>query len=213
MFFRFCCVAAISYLLGSVNFSIIVSRWLIGADIRNYGSKNAGMTNSFRVMGGKKTLIVILGDVSKGALSVLIAYLIFRETGGSLLIYAKLTAAVFAVAGHIFPIYFGFKGGKGVLTTASVLLFFDWRILLALLVVFAVSYFPLFYVSLSSVLAAFSLPFLLYFFYRDLPVTAIGIIMSGGIIFMHRSNIVRLINGTEVKTNFFKRTEREASKK
>ncbi len=210
MYLKFAVVAVVSYLLGSFNFAIIVSKTMLGVDIRNYGSKNAGMTNALRTMGGKKTLIVIFGDVAKGALAVLAAHLLFQSAGVETLAHAKLVAAIFAVAGHIFPVYFHFKGGKGVLTSAAVMLFFDWRILLFLVLVFFAVYMLTKYVSLSSMSAAVCLPFLMYYFYRDIPITLIGVLITAGLIIMHRSNIKRLLTGAETKTYFFRKKETDS---
>lgn len=205
MFLKFTLAAAVSYLLGSFNSAIIVSKLLFGDDIRKYGSKNAGMTNALRVMGGKKTLLVILGDVAKGAAAILAAYLLFSGESDTVVTYAKLTAAIFVVTGHIFPLYFGFRGGKGVLTAAAAFLFFDWRVFLVIISIFALIYFTTNYVSLSSIIAAVCLPFLIYAFYGDISVTLVAAIIAGGIILMHRANIKRLIHKTEPKTNFFKK--------
>ncbi len=216
MFLKFAAVAVISYLLGSFNTSIIVSKSMLGVDIRNYGSKNAGMTNALRTMGGKKALIVIAGDVAKGALAILTAHLLFQNDSAQLYAYAKLIAAIFAVSGHIFPLYFHFRGGKGVLTSAAVLLFYDWRIMIVLFAVFFTAYFLTRYVSLGSMLAAACLPFLMYYYYRDIPITLVGALITAGLIIMHRSNIRRLLHGTETKTYFFRKKEsdnQEASMK
>ncbi|MCX7614925.1 MAG: glycerol-3-phosphate 1-O-acyltransferase PlsY [Clostridiales bacterium] len=205
MYLKFVLAAVFSYLLGSFNTSIVVSKSLAGIDIREYGSKNAGLTNSLRTLGGKKALLVVAGDVAKGGAAILIAYLLFHGYNAQIIAYAKLIAGIFAVTGHVFPVYFNFKGGKGVLTGGSVILFFDWRILLILLTIFLLTYFITKYVSLGSVLAAFALPFLMYYFYQDTLITSVGILISAGLIIMHRSNIKRLINRTESKTNFRKK--------
>ena len=108
---HFAIIAVCAYLLGSLSFAIIVSKLTLGKDIRNYGSGNAGLTNAYRTMGAKKTLLVLLGDIAKGAAAVSIGMVLAGPVG-------KLTAGIFVILGHMFPLYFGFKGGKGVLHIA-----------------------------------------------------------------------------------------------
>ena len=103
---HFAIIAVCAYLLGSLSFAIIVSKLTLGKDIRNYGSGNAGLTNAYRTMGAKKTLLVLLGDIAKGAAAVSIGMVLAGPVG-------KLTAGIFVILGHMFPLYFGFKGGKG----------------------------------------------------------------------------------------------------
>ena len=114
-------IAAISYLLGSLSFAIIICKLTLGQDIRTYGSGNAGLTNSYRTMGAKKTLLVLVGDIGKAAISLAIGGMLEGTMG-------KLVAGIFVIVGHVFPVYFGFRGGKGVLVGATMLLFLDWRI-------------------------------------------------------------------------------------
>jgi len=102
---HFAIIAVCAYLLGSLSFAIIVSKLTLGKDIRNYGSGNAGLTNAYRTMGAKKTLLVLLGDIAKGAAAVSIGMVLAGPVG-------KLTAGIFVILGHMFPLYFGFKGGK-----------------------------------------------------------------------------------------------------
>lgn len=108
---HFAIIAVCAYLLGSLSFAIIVSKVTLGKDIRNYGSGNAGLTNAYRTMGAKKTLFVLLGDIAKGAAAVSVGWALGGPVG-------KLTAGIFVILGHMFPLYFGFKGGKGVLVGA-----------------------------------------------------------------------------------------------
>ena len=108
---HFAIIAVCAYLFGSLSFAIIVSKVTLGKDIRNYGSGNAGLTNAYRTMGAKKTLFVLLGDIAKGAAAVSVGWALGGPVG-------KLTAGIFVILGHMFPLYFGFKGGKGVLHIA-----------------------------------------------------------------------------------------------
>jgi glycerol-3-phosphate acyltransferase PlsY len=183
MFFKFILTAIGAYLLGSFNFGIIISKLLTGSDLRNFGSGNAGFTNAYRVMGPKKAILVMTGDVLKGILAILLG----RWLGGD---DGKLIAFIFVIVGHVFPLYFGFRGGKGVLTTISVLLMFDWRVFLILMAVFLITFALSRYISLSSMLAAATLPFAMLLFYSDRwYFVAVGALIGGAIIFFHRSNI------------------------
>lgn len=177
---------------------------MLGTDIRNYGSGNAGSTNAYRLMGGKKTLLVMLGDILKGILAVLIAGAMFGELshfGG----IGKLTAGISVVLGHVFPLYFGFKGGKGVLTAAAVFGMFDIRVLAIVLSVFIIVVLITRFVSLASIFAAAAVPISMVIFYGLDPVyLTAGILLGGFVIYMHRSNIKRLLNKEESKFSFHK---------
>jgi glycerol-3-phosphate acyltransferase PlsY len=187
--------AVIAYLLGSINSSIIVSKLLLGVDVRKYGSGNAGLTNSFRTMGAKKTVFVLIGDVLKGMVSVWIGGFIGGQTGAIL-------AAGFAVLGHVFPIYFGFKGGKGILTGASVLLAFDWRVFAVCIGTFFVLSILTHYVSLGSIVAAGIQPFVMHHFHPDPLCVTVAACAGILMIYKHKGNIVRLCKGEESKFSF-----------
>ena len=160
-------IIAAAYLLGSLNSAIIVSRLMLGVDIRNYGSGNAGSTNAFRTMGGKKALLVVGGDILKGIIAVVIGAWLGGDMG-------KLLAGVFVVVGHVFPLYFGFKGGKGVLTSATMIALIDWRVFLVIFAVFLAAFLFTRYVSLGSILAAFTFPFAMWHFHRDVMMTVVA---------------------------------------
>ena len=205
---KYAIVIVISYLLGSINSSIIVSKLLMGKDIREYGSGNAGSTNSYRMMGGKNTLIVMAGDLLKGIIAVLIAGFMFGEMGylGGM---GKMVAASSAIVGHIFPVFFGFKGGKGILTAAAVFGVFDIRVLAIILGTFIVVVLICKYVSLASICAAAMLPVaigILYGFTSTYFI--IGFFTAALVIFMHRSNIGRLLKGTESKFSFKRKEDK-----
>ena len=176
-------IAVISYLLGSINTSIIVSKVALKKDIRDYGSGNAGFTNAVRSMGWKRGLIVLFGDVGKCAAAILLGQLIYSGNmsfdGGA---GGRLLAGAFVFLGHIYPLYFGFRGGKGVLTLGTTMAMYDWRIFLIAFGVFLIISICTRYVSLGS--------------------TFVAAFMSGLVIFKHRSNIKRLIHGTESKFSF-----------
>ncbi len=199
---QFGIIAVCAYLLGSLSFAIIVSRATIGKDIRDLGSGNAGLTNSFRVMGAGKALFVLLGDIAKGAAAVTIGALV--ATSAPL---GKLVAGVFVIMGHMFPLYFGFRGGKGVLVGAVMLLLFDWRIFLIAFVLFLISVASTRWVSLGSVVGAASCPVTAFIFYRDPVLTAMIFGMAVAVIFMHRSNIMRMLRGEENRISFKRKKE------
>ena len=208
LWIKYAIVIVSAYLLGSLNFSIIISKALMGRDIRQYGSGNAGSTNSYRMMGGKKTLLVMLGDILKGVAAVLIAGAVFGELGeiGGI---GKMVGGAAAIVGHIFPIFFGFKGGKGILTAAAVFGVFDVRILAIILGVFIVVVLICRFVSLASICAASALPIALAIFYGvNSPYFIIGFLLAALVIFMHRSNIVRLIHGEESRFSFKRKDDK-----
>ena len=192
---HFAIIAVCAYLLGSLSFAIIVSKLTLGKDIRNYGSGNAGLTNAYRTMGAKKTLLVLLGDIAKGAAAVSIGMVLAGPVG-------KLTAGIFVILGHMFPLYFGFKGGKGVLVGAVMLAFFDWRVFGIAFVLFLLSVIVTKWISLGSILGAVSFPITTWVFYRDQVLTAMALGMAAVVVFMHRSNIGRIIRGKENKFSF-----------
>jgi glycerol-3-phosphate acyltransferase PlsY len=180
------------YLLGSVNFSLIIGKFY-GTDVRQHGSGNAGTTNTLRVLGKKAAAMVFAGDILKGVIACLLGRLI---AGGDIGIMA---AGFGAIIGHNWPLYFGFKGGKGVLTSAAVVMMMDWRAGAICLTVFIILVAITRYVSLGSIVGAGLFPIVSLVMGRN----ALFIIFSTAIailiIFRHRSNIVRLLNGTESK--------------
>ena len=197
---HFAIIAVCAYLLGSLSFAIIVSKLTLGKDIRNYGSGNAGLTNAYRTMGAKKTLLVLLGDIAKGAAAVSIGMVLAGPVG-------KLTAGIFVILGHMFPLYFGFKGGKGVLVAAGAILAIQPVLLPFLAIIFLVCLIPTGMVSLGSVAMAVLYPVLTIIYGSlqgyaagDMLVCAIGSgFMSGMVIYMHRANIQRIREGKEYR--------------
>ncbi len=196
---KFLIIFIIAYLLGSISTSILFSKIKTGKDIRDFGSGNAGATNTLRTLGKGAAIIVLLGDMLKAVIAILIAKALLNEQ------IAVYIASIGVVLGHNFPIYFGFKGGKGVAVSAVACLFADWRIgifvvILSLLIMLTTKY-----VSLGSIIGAV-LVFLLGFLFRgiDIPYIIFSIIIGGLAIIMHRKNIVRLLNGNENKLSFSK---------
>jgi acyl phosphate:glycerol-3-phosphate acyltransferase len=184
--------AIIGYLLGSANSSLIVGKFY-GVDIREHGSGNAGTTNTLRTLGKKAALFVLAGDLLKGVLAYLAGYYI---TGSALGGMIGGTAAIF---GHVWPVFFSFKGGKGVLTTLAVLLMMDWSTALALLGIFIIIVALTRYVSLGSIVGAALFPILSIILGKNIENILISALIAILIIIMHRSNILRLLKGTESK--------------
>ena len=197
----------IGYLLGNINGAVCISR-LMGDDVRSHGSGNAGLTNFIRSYGAGRSLAVILIDAGKAVLACTATGLLIQPYCGYTMGAALGGLAV--MLGHNFPALLGFRGGKGVLSGLFIALSIDWRIALILLVVFFGAYLLTKYVSLGSVLAAaaFCICFVV-FHWQEPVVMACGVVMGGMVIFMHRSNIVRLLKGQERKTNLFARGEQK----
>ena len=191
------------YLLGNLNGAILASK-LRGDDVRTHGSGNAGLTNFIRSYGANHSLLVILIDAGKGVLSCFFGGLLLAPEFGFTAGAAIGGAAV--MMGHMFPVFFGFHGGKGILTGLFIAIVVDWRVALLILTVFAVFYFTTRFVSLSSVMAsaAFAVGFML-FHHQNLIAMLCGVFMGAMAVFMHRTNIARLLKGQETKTDLFKK--------
>ena len=205
-------VAIIAYLIGSVNFSILISKKMAGFDVREKGSGNAGTTNMLRSVGKKAAAITLICDILKGVISIVIAIIvgnIAKNLDRELLLQI---AGIAVVLGHTFPIFFGFKGGKGVATSLGVLLISNLQIGLICLV-FAVVLMALTrMVSLGSCAAAVLFPVLTLFINQHYTVLTDGksgrvyfvysVILAIIVLYNHRSNIKRILSGTENKLSF-----------
>ncbi|MGN0522449.1 MAG: glycerol-3-phosphate 1-O-acyltransferase PlsY [Eubacterium sp.] len=215
-------IAVISYLLGSLNFSIIFSKFIVKEDIRKSGSGNAGATNMLRTYGKKFAVITMLGDILKVAAAVIIAFLIldvpleylFKLPNGnndSIINFTlyKVFAGFFCVLGHIFPLYFNFKGGKGVAACTGMVILVDWRIALILFVIFMAVIFISRWISLGSIIISILYPVLIYVFFRDIKITLVAVLFTAIVIVSHRENIKRIFNGTENKISFNKKDKKE----
>ena len=213
-FFIVLAAAAQAYLLGSVDTGILVSKYLYHDDVRNHGSGAAGMTNMLRTFGKKAAALTAAGDVLKGVAAVCIGRWLFgflpADAAVSPYLGVYLTA-ILAVVGHTKPIYFGFKGGKGVLVGAVMLAFFDWRVFVIAFALFILSVVLTKWISLGSILGAVSFPITTWLFYRDPVLTAMAFGMAAAVVFMHRSNIGRILHGTENKFSFKSKKTIEAS--
>lgn len=214
--FLACLISAIiSYLLGSCNSAIIVVKLLKGEDIRQFGSKNAGLTNTLRCFGKGCALITLIGDLAKGVIAVLLSRyfcsLLDAGINGGDTHYIGYIAGFFAILGHIFPIYYGFKGGKGVLVGVSIFIVTDPPTFAILILIFIIILSLSKYVSLSSIISAGLAPFVTFFMHSlihhteikiSLLYAVLSLLMSSVIIYMHKSNIERLKNGVENKFSF-----------
>jgi glycerol-3-phosphate acyltransferase PlsY len=193
--------AVTGYALGSVNSSVIVGR-IYGVDIRTKGSGNAGLTNTLRVLGKKAAILVLAGDILKGVIAVLAGLLFSRWTDGAPGAYYPVIAGTFAVVGHNWPVYFNFKGGKGILTTATVIFMLDWKIGISVLVLFVIIVFATRYVSLGSIVGAVAVPIAALIFGYDLIFIIFMMLLAALAIFRHSANIKRLLSGNENKLSF-----------
>ena len=191
---------ALGYLLGSLNTGVIVGT-IYGRDIRNHGSKSAGLTNTLRVLGKPAAGLVLAGDVLKGIAACFIGWQlsVHAASGGTIDTVTLLTAGAGAVVGHNWPIYFGFKGGKGVLTAIAVLFMIDWVMALICLGFFVIIVAFTRYVSLGTLCATalFVIISFLPVFDSTFYFHAFAILMAFIITYKHKENVKRLLSGTE----------------
>lgn len=197
--------ALVAYLLGSIPTGYLVAK-ARGVDIRTVGSGNIGATNAFRVLGKGLGIFVLLMDALKGWVAVQIgAALVNQLLPGAPIEYLRITAAICAILGHNFTCWLGFKGGKGIATSAGVLLALVPLALAIILSIFIILFVTTRYVSVGSVAAAFSLPFATWFTTRETGLTIVTGAMGALAILKHRKNIQRLLNGTENRIQFKKK--------
>lgn len=198
-------VSIIAYCIGSISFSVIFSRKFAGFDVRDKGSKNAGTTNVLRTVGKKVAALTLLCDILKGVVAVVIAMIIGKIWDDIDITLLKYLAGFFAILGHTFPIFFEFRGGKGVATSLGVLLLLNWKIGLICLIFAIVLIIVTKMVSVGSILAAVLYPILTIFIDEfNLGVVIISILIALLVIFNHRENIKRIKNGTENKIDLKK---------
>lgn len=216
--------ALVAYVLGSVNFAIIITRFFSGNDIRSFGSGNAGATNVLRSQGKLPAALTFVGDLLKSMLSVYLGGLLLQNVQllpaaadeMELLMYdpqnlglvGAYLAGVFCILGHMYPVFFGFRGGKGVMTTFGMTLLLDWRTALIMLGIFILVVLITRMVSLGSMIAGIFMPFLTYgmrvWVYGQSWETAafcaaVAVLIAVIVIIKHRENIKRILNGTESK--------------
>lgn len=218
--------AVIAYLLGSVSFAIIVTRAFSGKDIRSFGSGNAGATNVLRSQGVLPAILTFVGDLGKSMLSVYVGGELLKNlqlnptisssfigewnvySPDNLALVGSYLAGICCILGHLYPLYFGFRGGKGVMTVLGITLLLDWRSALVLLSIFGLVLLISRMVSLSSICAGIVMPivtyvFRTYLYHQPWPTvtfcTVATLVMAVIVIIKHRSNICRIIKGTESK--------------
>ena len=228
LFFLFSLAAG--YLLGSVNTAIVISKVFYRDDIRKYGSGNAGMTNMLRTFGGKAAIGVLVGDMLKTALAILIGGVLFgfgyigafsMGYNGPMMLMGigTYTAGLAAVLGHIFPVYYGFRGGKGVLVSATMALILSPVIFAIMFLIFVLLVATSKYVSLGSVTAAITYPLLVYGYFGMMTLTApptillVTILIAVIIVFAHKENLKRISDRTERQLSFKKKEKEPTDEK
>ena len=209
----FVLLAVIAYFCGCFNGAVIVSKYILRDDVRNHGSGNAGLTNFYRTFGGPLTFVVIMTDVLKAIVALKVgAWLLDGFSGangyaGSAAgemwgLLGEYLAALFCLLGHMFPCTFHFKGGKGILSGGAIAIMIDWRIALVVWGGFLILAILTRYVSLGSVWAGASFPFISWYCYPDPVIVILAFIIGGLVVWQHRGNIQRLIHGNENKFSF-----------
>ncbi len=209
--------AVIAYFCGCFNGAVIVSKYILRDDVRNHGSGNAGLTNFYRTFGGVLTFVVILTDVLKAVVAILVAkqlffagytiYISAAQTVEHWTLFAEYWAALWCLLGHMFPCMFHFKGGKGILSGGTIAIMIDWRIALVVWGGFLILAVLTRYVSLGSVWAGASFPFISWYCYPDPVIAALAFVLGGLVVWQHRANIGRLIRGNENKFSFHRKKE------
>lgn len=194
----------IPYLLGSLSFSIIVTRLFYRKDIRTFGSGNAGMTNVLRTFGKGAAALTLICDIGKGILAVLLAKMVQTNTVG-IGLFGIYLAAFFAILGHVYPAYFGFKGGKAISVGAGTIIAINPALFIPFLILFLIVFFCGKMVSLASVCCAAAYPVITFIYYyfivgHDTLMATLGAaVMAILVIWLHRGNLQRIKDGTEYK--------------
>lgn len=186
-----------AYLLGSINLAVLITKFVMKDDVREKGSGNAGATNVARVFGMKFGVITLLGDVVKTLVATLIGHLLLGDLGETI-------ACVGCLFGHCWPVFFGFKGGKGIAVGAAIIAVTDWRVLIISLSLFAIVVAITKMISAGSVCAAVSFPVALLFFAPTWYNLTMAFFAAAIVIYLHRANIKRIFSGTESKFKFKK---------
>ena len=196
-------VLVASYFLGCFNGAVIVSKYILRDDIRKHGSGNAGLTNFHRTFGGGLTFAVILCDVLKAVFAMLLGSWLFSWNP----VLGKYFAGLFCLLGHMFPCMFHFKGGKGILSGGTIAIMIDWRIALVVWGGFLILTALTRYVSLGSLWAGASFPFISWYCYPEVKIVVLAFLCGGLVVWKHRGNAERLLHGTERKLCFHKKKE------
>lgn len=198
-----------AYLIGSIPTAVWVSKRVYGLDIREHGSGNAGATNTFRVLGKKAGIGVMIVDMLKGFIAVKLSYLSIYHIGSEQLTNLQVGLGLCAVVGHIFPIWAGFRGGKGIATLFGMILAIHPIVAISLVAVFLLMLFLTRYVSLSSMAASVAFPVLILFIFKDqapeISYKLFAIATACMVVLTHHKNISRLLAGNESKVRLIKR--------
>lgn len=192
-------VMLLSYFFGCFNGSFMVSHFIIRDDVRKHGSGNAGLTNFYRTYGAKYALLVIACDMGKTVAACLLGSFFFRCLGwdGTL---GTLLAGLGCELGHIFPVFYGFRGGKGILSGGTLVLLLNWRVAAVAWALFLLLWLTTRYVSLASITATCSAPVTMFFVYgHNWLYTGLCLAVAALVVWCHRENIQRLLHGTEKK--------------
>ncbi|MCE3294381.1 MAG: Glycerol-3-phosphate acyltransferase [Crocinitomicaceae bacterium] len=195
-----------AYLLGSIPSAVWVGKALHGIDVREHGSKNAGATNTFRVLGKKAGIIVLLMDVLKGVAAVFLPRFL-SEGNEEHIIQLELLAGVFVFLGHLFPLFAGFRGGKGVATSLGIIIGIHPPAAGVCFLVFLIVFISTHYVSLGAIAASFCFPFVVILVFQEHSpyLVVFSIVIGITVIATHKKNIQRLVQGQENKMNLFKK--------
>lgn len=201
-----------AYLLGSIPSSVWYGIGYFGIDVRKHGSGNAGATNTFRVLGKRAGTVVMLIDVLKGWTATEIASLLFYvgTIGETELLMYKILFGIIAIVGHVFPVFVGFKGGKGIATLLGMVLAIHPELASVCITIFILTLLASQYVSLSSILATLSFPILSWvglFGHPEPLLIVFGFVMFVLVVFTHQKNIIRLMNGNENRVNILSRNK------
>ena len=205
MDFNFLIFSFTAYILGSIPTAVWLGKRFYGLDVREHGSKNAGATNTFRVLGKKPGKIVLAIDVLKGLIAVLLPLTVAYTHNENTIINYKLFAAIFVILGHVFPLFAGFRGGKGVATSLGVIFAIHPPAAGICLAIFLLVFLTFNYVSLGAIVTAISFPIVIYFVFNvtSLPLTIFSIVIGATVVITHKKNILRLIQGSENKMYVF----------
>ena len=200
--------ASIAYLLGSIPTAVWVGKRFFGLDVRDNGSKNSGATNTFRVLGKKPGIIVLSVDVLKGLIAVLLPQIILgNDFTHNEIINIKIVGAVMVIVGHVFPLFAGFKGGKGVATSLGVIFALHPPAAFICLGIFLTVFLIFHFVSLGAIITAISFPLLIILVFKEtsLPLMIFSVVIGVAVVITHKKNIKRLINGCENKMYLIKK--------
>jgi glycerol-3-phosphate acyltransferase PlsY len=198
----------IAYLLGSIPTAVWIGKAYYNIDIREHGSKNAGATNTFRVLGKRPGKIVLLLDVLKGAVAVLLPYFLLVQTSTKEhIIQLQLLTALLAILGHVFPVFASFKGGKGVATSLGIIIGIHPPAAGICIGIFLLVFMLSCYVSLGAMVTAVAFPILIIFVFNEPSwwLKGFSIVLGTLVVVTHRKNIVRLVHGEENRMNLFKK--------